>query len=176
MPEYMQKIIFVLAVIFLTHPCFSQINQEQIVGTYNTNFQNLPHPIGYVNDFATVLDSLDRTYLETKLGDFDKQTTNQIVIITLNSDELTEENFDRYALYISNYWEVGTKEKNNGLTIVLSPVLRRIRINTGLGTEKILTDEICEEVLQTIIVPEFKNGNYFEGLDKAADEFIRLWK
>lgn len=173
MPGLMQKIIFLLSVVFLANPCFSQTGGEQIA---NPNLRNVPDPIGYVNDFAIVLDSLDRAYLETKLGDFDKQTTNQIVIIILDSDELTEENFDRYALYISNYWEVGTKEKNNGLTIVISPVLRRIRINTGLGTEKILTDEICKDVLQTIIVPEFKDGNYFEGLDQATDEFIRLWK
>lgn len=107
----MQKIIFLLYIVFLTSPCCAQPNRKDVVSTYNTNFRSLPDPIGYVNDFASVLDSLDRTYLEAKLGDFDEQTTNQIVIITLNSDELTEENFDRYALYISNYWGIGTKEK-----------------------------------------------------------------
>lgn len=62
------------------------------------------------------------------------------------------------------------------MTIVFSPKLRKIRISTGLGTEKILTDEICEHVLKTTIIPEFKNGNYFGGLDKATDYFIKLWK
>lgn len=96
--------------------------------------------------------------------------------MTFNSDELTEENFDEYALGLSRFWGVGTKDKNNGLTIVLSPRLRKMRISTGLGTEKILTNEICKNVLQTIIIPEFKKGKYFDGLDKGIDELIILWK
>lgn len=158
----MRKLILLLSFLFL-----SRAPQK------NWDFLD---PVGYVNDFALVLDSLSQASLETKLNDFEKQTTNQIVIVTLNSDRLTEENFDKYALDLSNYWKIGTKEKNNGLTIVLSPKLRKIRISTGLGTEKVLTDEICENIVQTVIIPEFKDGNYFEGLDKATDEFIKLWK
>ncbi len=158
----MRKLILLLSFLFL-----SRASQK------NWDFLD---PVGYVNDFALVLDSLSQASLETKLNDFEKQTTNQIVIVTLNSDRLTEENFDKYALDLSNYWKIGTKEKNNGLTIVLSPKLRKIRISTGLGTEKVLTDEICENIVQTVIIPEFKDENYFEGLDKATDEFIKLWK
>ncbi len=158
----MRKLILLLSFLFL-----SRASQK------NWDFLD---PVGYVNDFALVLDSLSQASLETKLNDFEKQTTNQIVIVTLNSDRLTEENFDKYALDLSNYWKIGTKEKNNGLTIVLSPKLRKIRISTGLGTEKVLTDEICDYILQTVIIPEFKDENYFEGLDKATDEFIKLWK
>ncbi|WP_160069513.1 TPM domain-containing protein [Sphingobacterium bovisgrunnientis] len=55
-----------------------------------------------------------------------------MVIVTLNNAKLTEENFDKYAIDLSNFWGVGTKEKNDGLPIVLSPQLRKIRLATGL--------------------------------------------
>lgn len=56
-----------------------------------------------------------------------------------------------------------------GCGIVLNPKLRLIRIiSTGLGTQEILTDEICERILQNIILPEFKNEDFYNGLDKGT--------
>lgn len=180
--KIIQKILLLLSVAFLFDSCVSQTERaERKEKTKDINYTNrltkktFPEPIGYVNDFASILDSMDILKLEAKLQHYDKRTTNQIVIVTLDSEERTDDNFDEYALELSKYWGVGTKEKNNGLTIVFDPGLRRIRINTGLGTEKILTDEICERVLQTLIVPAFRTDSYFEGLDKATNEFIKLW-
>lgn len=170
----MQKIILLFLVLILSNSCSSQTKQETI--TTKVEESHFPKPIGYVNDFAYIFDSLQVDTLQKKIQIFEDQTTNQIAVVTLDSDILTEDNFDKYALELSNFWGVGTKERNNGLTIVLSPKLRKIRINTGLGTEKILTDKICEDILHNIIIPEFKNENYFNGINKAIDEFIKLWK
>ena len=172
----MQKIILLVLVIATIFHCSAQTTQEKDSISSHIDTIDFPKPIGYVNDYAFILDSFDIIFLETKLKLFDYITTNQIAIITLNNDKLTEENFDKYALELSNYWGVGTNEKNNGLTIVLSPKLRKIRINTGSGTKKIITDAICDKILQTIIIPELKTQNYFRGLNKATDELIKLWK
>ncbi|MHC8949981.1 TPM domain-containing protein [Sphingobacterium hungaricum] len=132
--------------------------------------------MGYVNDFASILDSTETNLLENKLRAYDEKTSNQIAIISINSDKLTEDNFDQFSIDLSNYWGVGTAEKNNGIAICLSPGLRMIRINTGIGTKHILTDEICQQVLDSIIMPEFREGNYYKGINRAVDEFIRLWR
>lgn len=173
----MQKAVLLLLFLVSSYSCSSQAKQENRSTQKSTiNENDFPKAIGYVNDFASILDSLEIQSLETKLKKYDSQTTNQIAIVTLNDKRLTDETFEEYAVNLTKVWGVGTKEKNNGLTIVLSPQLRRIRIVTGRGTEKILTDKICEEVLQSIIIPEFKNGNYFDGINKAIDEFINRWK
>lgn len=172
----MQKLIFLIIIILFTNSCSTQTNKERITTFTQTDSLQFPVAIGYVNDYAGILDSLEIKTLETKIKSYSEATTNQIAIVTLDMDKLTENNFDKYALALTNYWGVGTKEKNNGLTIIFSPKLRKIRINTGLRTEKILTNQICEKILHSIILPEFRSSNYFVGLDKATDEIIRLWK
>ncbi len=151
-----------------------QLKQEVVLS--NIDQSRFPKSVGYVNDYVYLLDSTERVHLAQKLTDFEAATTNQMAIVIIDSDTLTIANFDAFALALSNSWDVGGKGKNNGLTIVLSPKLRKIRINTGAGIEHILTDQICGNIIRTIIVPEFKQENYFRGLDKATDELIRLWR
>lgn len=169
---------FFLLLLFTS--CYPQKDKQKKAGSdsiqikTNTGYR-FPAPVGYVNDYARLLKAEERQALEAKLNEYDKRTTNQLALAIIDEDFLTVENFKDYTLALSKHWGVGTKEKNNGLTIILSPALRKIRINTGLGTEKILTDEICVYVLDSLILPEFKKGNYYKGLDSGIDELIRKW-
>lgn len=178
----MPKIVLIFLA-FIVISCQAQTGNEYPVGAIKNAaasekaFQaDFPKPIGYVNDYAQLLSVADRDYLAAKLFAFDSATTNQIAIVIIDSDTLTTGNFDAYSLALSNSWGIGVKGKNNGLAIVLSPELRKIRINTGTGTHKIITDEMCGVVIRDLIVPEFKQEHYFEGLNKATDELIRLWQ
>src|SRR5690606_23661182 len=98
-----------------------------------------------------------RTELTKTLYDYDVETTRQIVVVTIDSIKPYSD-IQKYATDLGNYWGVGTAEKNNGLTIVICTSCRQIGIATGLGTELILTDEICKNVIDQTIIPEFKNG------------------
>lgn len=109
------------------------------------------------------------------IREFEKETTNQIAVVSISSiGKYTD--FDQFAIDLSNYNGVGLKEKDNGLTIVFSKSLRRIRILTGLGTEKILTDQFCKNVIDQTIIPEFKNGDFYSGIEKGMTELISEWK
>ena len=104
-----------------------------------------------------------------------KNTTKQIAIVSIKSiGKYTD--FDKFAIDLSNYNGIGLKEKDNGLSIVFSKNLRKIRISTGIGTEKILTDEICKNIIDQTIIPEFKDGNYYNGIEKGLTELIAEWK
>ncbi len=178
----MYKVLFLLLV-FVFNTCIAQEGLQHPVGQLkngevlsNANQPRFPKPVGYVSDYVYLLDSAERVYLEEKLAEFERGTTNQMAIVIIDSDSLSGDNFDAYTLALSNSWGLGVKGKNNGLAIVLSPKLRTIRINTGAGTRKIITDEMCGAVIRDLIVPEFKQENYFKGLDEATDELIRLWR
>ncbi|MGV6944040.1 TPM domain-containing protein [Sphingobacterium kyonggiense] len=173
MKNYLLIILFLLS--FQIHNAYAQEIETKPKTEQNNKTLTFPEQIGYVNDFAKVFDSLKVVSLNEKLKNFDKQTTNQIVVVSINDDKLNQDNFDDYVIDLSNHWGVGTAEKNNGLTFVFSPKLRRMRITTGLGTQEIITDEICAEIIKNIIIPEFKKEKYFEGITKGVDECIRLW-
>lgn len=136
---------------------------------------NFPDPIGFVNDFEKILSSKEVAKLENFLINYEKQTSNEIVIITI-SETQNNTDFNTYALDLAKNWEVGKKGKDNGLVIVVSEKLRKIRICTGTGTEKILTDEICENILQENIIPNFKNGEIYNGIESGINALIEKWK
>ena len=77
---------------------------------------------------------------------------------------------------MGNYWGVGQKDIDNGLLIVFSKPLRKVAISTGYGTEKVLTDSICKQIIESVMIPNFKNGDYFKGIDNGVDTLIEAWK
>jgi len=128
-----------------------------------------------INDyeFNFNLEQLEKLTLIVR--EFEKRTTNQIAIVSIKSiGEYTD--FDKYAIDLSNNSGVGLKEKDNGLTIVFSKELKRIRISTGTGTEKILTDDICKKIIDEKIIPEFKKGDYYLGIERGLLELINKWE
>ena len=136
---------------------------------------SFPKPIGFVNDFENILNQDDITKLETLLHNYEKQTSNELVIVTISKTE-NEIDFDTYALDLSKNWGVGKRGKDNGLVLVISNQLGRIRICTGTGTGKILTDEICNTILEENIIPNFKNGEIYKGIESGINALIEKWK
>ena len=136
---------------------------------------SFPKSVGIINDYGQVFTESQRTELSKILYDYDIKTTRQIVVVTIDSIK-PYENIQKYATDLGETWGVGTAEKNNGLTIVICNPCREIGIATGIGTELILTDEICKKVITEKIIPKFKNGEFYSGIKKGVLELIEKWK
>ena len=129
----------------------------------------------WVFDIEQVLTEEQETILDSIISQFEEETTNVIVIVT-TADIGDHEKMVFYAVEFGERYGVGKTEKDNGLIIAFSASLRETFIATGLGTEKILTDPICKGIVEQEMVPEFKNGNYFKGIQNGLNECIRIWK
>ncbi len=122
-----------------------------------------PDPIGAVNDFEKIL-TLEQIDTLTKLIQNHKNlTTNQIAIVTIDSFAPYKTLFD-YTIDLFNTWGIGTKEKNNGVAVVFGTSIKEIRIMVGIGLERKLTDAETEAIIGDMVIPEFKNGNYYNGV------------
>ena len=119
--------------------------------------------LGWTSDYEHIFTSEQISELDSIIGKFEQETTNEIAIITIDSSWTTKERFDSLVLTIANDWGVGKKGLNNGIVIGISTGLRKIRINNGYGIETKLTDAETKKVIDDTILPEFKNGNYFKG-------------
>ena len=134
-----------------------------------------PTPIGYVNDFEGVYTPEQIEELEKLIVDFENETTNEIAIITIdNIGNYTD--FAQYTLDLSSKWGIGKTDKNNGLSIVFSKTLRKIRINTGIGTQEVISDKFCLKLINDYLVPDFREGKYFEGTKTALLALFEAWK
>ena len=131
-----------------------------------------PAPQGFVNDFEGIFSKEEILELNKIIINQEKQSAFQIVIVSIKSFAPFETLSD-YSLKIANYWGVGQKGKNNGIAIVFGKQIRQIRIQIGKGLENKLSDEKGEKIIDNIIIPEFKKGDFYSGIKKGLIEIIK---
>ncbi|MFN0275954.1 MAG: TPM domain-containing protein [Chitinophagales bacterium] len=156
------KILAVLVCI-----CFQQINFAQVAEKY---LPQKPSPQRLVNDFADVLNDEQETVLENKLVAFDDSTSTQIAIVTVEDTKGFE--ISDYAFSLGDNWGIGRKDQDNGVLLLVAVNDRNIFIATGKGVEEFIPDARANRLIDEVIVPHFKNGNYFEGLDAGTDKLM----
>ena len=109
--------------------------------------------------------------LERKLVTYNDSTSSQLAIVIVRSTGMYEP--ADYAFSIGRKWGVGQKGKNNGVVLLWATGTRKIFIATGRGMEGVLPDAIAKRIISQIIVPNFKQQQYYQGLDGAVDEMFR---
>ncbi len=124
-----------------------------------------------VNDFANILTDRQKEALEEKLYTFDDSTSTQIAVVTI--PDLGGYDISDYAVKLGRAWGVGGKEFNNGVVLLISKGDRKVNISTGYGVEGALPDVTCSHIINDRIVPYFKGGDYYGGIDNGVDAIIR---
>jgi uncharacterized protein len=127
-----------------------------------------------VYDYANILDASQKTQLEEKLIKYSDSTTTQIVVITVN--EINGEDIGILTPRWAQEWGIGDAKKDNGVLILLAKTERKIWIAPGYGVEDRLIAGINGEIIRNIIIPEFKTGNFYGGLDKGSDAIFQVLK
>src|SRR5579862_9447365 len=129
---------------------------------------NPPH---LVNDFAGALTPDQRGALEQKLVAYDDSSSIQIAVVTVATTHDTA--IEDYALGILRASGVGNKKTNNGIVILAAIDDHKVFIATGYGMEGSVPDATAKEIIDNEIVPNFKQGNYYQGFENAADAIVR---
>lgn len=153
------------------------VNAQQSTTATPPTFQwqktsHFPKPVGFVNDFENILDSAEEKLLTQRIQQHEQKTTNQIAIVTVASISPYTDFFP-FCVELSNNWGVGVKSKNNGITIIFSKALKKVRITVGKGLETTLTDDACLHIVEDIMIPAFKNEQYGIGLQKGLEAVIK---
>jgi uncharacterized protein len=130
------------------------------------NILRKPNPPRLVTDVAEMLSPDEQQSLEQKLAAFDDSTSNQILVVTI--DSLGNDSIDHYANRLFNTWGIGTKKYNNGVLLLIVKNSRQIRIEVGYGLESVISNEQAGSIIRDILAPNFRNGNYYKGIDTAV--------
>lgn len=138
------------------------------------NFPPPPDPPRLVNDFAGMMTPLQQDNLEAQLDSFARQTSNEVTIVTIKN--LDGYDPSEYVTELGIKWGVGAKGKDNGVIIFASEEDHKINISPGMGLEGALTDMTCGQIIRNEMAPEFRNGNYFLGFQKAVNAVIAATK
>jgi uncharacterized protein len=127
---------------------------------------------GRVVDQANIIPATQRATLTEKLKAHEEKTSHQLVVVTLKT--LDGYAIDDYGYQLGRHWGIGDKEKNNGTLLIVAPNERKVRIEVGYGLEGTLTDALASNIIQQIILPKFKQGDFAGGINSGATAIIEV--
>lgn len=132
---------------------------------------DIPSPTGrWVSDFGQMLSETERRSLEQKLSAYADSTSNQVIIVTVPN--VGGSAISEYAVELGRQWRVGQQEYDNGLVILVSRDDRNVFIATGYGLEGAVPDALAGRIIRSVIVPNFRQGQYYAGLSEAVNIII----
>ena len=129
-----------------------------------------PELTGRVVDQAGLLTADATQQLTRLLEQHEQETGNQIVVVTLSS--LQNETIEDYGYRLGRHWGIGQAERNNGVLLIVAADDRKVRIEVGYGLEGTLTDARSNGIIQQVILPQFRNNHYSEGILLGAQAII----
>jgi len=144
-------------------------NSFPILSAFALDFPTLT---GRVVDEANILDAAARAALTDKLAALEAKTTDQVVVATLKSLQGTS--IEDYGYQLGRRWQIGQKDKNNGVLLIVVPSERKVRIDVGYGLEGTLTDAISRLIIANSITPRFRANDYAGGITRGVDDIISV--
>ena len=163
----LKKTLLILLVILLSGQLFAR-----------EGIPKPPNPARLVNDYTKTLTTSEVSTLERKLVNFDNKTSNQIVVLLVNS--FNGYSKAEFADLVGEEWNVGRKMEENGIVIVVRPKTRsskgevHIAVSNGLGG--IIPDAITKRIVEYEMIPYFKKNDYYSALYKGTDVLMGLAK
>lgn len=154
MRHYLAKALALFGALLLTTPAasaaqFPKLNQSRVV------------------DDAKILAPAEETALADKIAKIETETGNQLAVATVASLQGME--IEDYGLMLGRRWKIGLAGADNGLMIIVAPKNRKTRIEVGIGLEDRITNAVADDVVQTAMVPRFKEGDFATGIGDAID-------
>jgi uncharacterized protein len=131
---------------------------------------DVPKLQGYVNDYAGMISPSAKSKIEEELRAFEQSDSTQIVILTVPS--LGGKNIEEFSIKVAEAWKIGQQVKDNGVLFIVSKQDRKIRIEVGRGLEGKLTDLMAGRIIDQVIKPRFKQGDFDGGFITGTSALI----
>lgn len=131
---------------------------------------DFPALSGRVVDAAELLTPAQEAALTGELATLEGRTGDQLVIVTVPS--LGGREIADYGMALGNHWHVGQRGRDNGLLLIVAPNERRARVELGLGIARIISDERAQAIMNELMIPRFREGQYHEGIRAATQVLI----
>ena len=129
--------------------------------------QTFPKLTGRVVDQADIIPAAEENNLDIQLEQLEKTTGHQLVVATVNS--LEGYDVADYGYRLGREWQIGDKEKDDGVVFLIAPNDRKMHIAVGYGLEPVLTDALSGRIIRDTITPKFKAGDMPGGIQDGVN-------
>ena len=141
-----------------------------LVGQALTAQTEIPKVEQRVNDFTNTLSFNEWKSIENMLKKFEDSSSTQIVVLMV--DSLKGQAIEDYAVKVFEKNKIGQAKKDNGVLVVVAKDEHKIKIEVGYGLEGVLTDALCEQIIDKEMIPQFKDANFYGGILTGVTSII----
>lgn len=138
--------------------------------THSADALDVPKLQGYVNDYADMISPSVKAELENELKTFEQTDSTQIVILTIPS--LEGEEIEDFGIKVGDTWKIGQAGKDNGIIFIVAKQDRKMRIEVGRGLEGRLTDLTAGRIIDLVVNPRFRRGDFDGGFVAGVSSLI----
>ncbi|QCK15112.1 TPM domain-containing protein [Mangrovivirga cuniculi] len=132
----------------------------------------LPDVKKFAVDKTNTLSSSEIETLNTKLANFEKETGSQVIAVMVKSTK--PEEIEQFSIRLADKLNVGREGIDDGVILLVAKNDRRVRIEVGYGLEGAIPDIYAKRIIEGIIKPDFRNGEFYEGINHATDALFKL--
>lgn len=127
-------------------------------------------PVARVTDLTGSLSSAQRDGLDRKLAAFEQEQGSQLSVLMLPTT--APETIEQYALRVAEHWQLGRAKPDDGLMLVIARDDRAARIEVGYGLEGAIPDAVAKRIIEEVMVPAFRQGDFAGGIDQAVENLF----
>jgi len=135
-------------------------------------WDTLPAAIGWVNDYENLFTPEEKHTLEKTLEHFEKETSIEICIVTLDSNMVAEDKFSEFSYRLMKIWGIGKISKSNGMVICISKDYKRLCVTTDFGIDKFITQNDKNKMINRDFVPYFSKNDYYDGTTSGLSAIL----
>ena len=132
----------------------------------------VPALTGRVVDLADSLSAVQQQELDQRLSAFEQRKGSQIALLIVRSTQ--PETIEQYAIRVAEQWKLGRKKVDDGAILLIAKDDRTLRIEVGYGLEGALNDATCKRIIDELIVPRFRDNDFFTGVNVGLDAMMRV--
>lgn len=132
----------------------------------------VPALTGRVVDLADSLSAVQQQDLDKRLSAFEQRKGSQIALLIVRSTH--PETIEQYAIRVAEQWKLGRKKVDDGAILLIAKEDRTLRIEVGYGLEGALNDATCKRIIDELIVPRFRDNDFFTGVSVGLDAMMRV--
>ena len=143
-----------------------------LVSTVSWAAPTFPELTGRVVDNAQMLDAADRQQMTDMLAAHEQASGEQVVVVTL--PELGGETIEQYGYQLGRHWGIGEEGEDTGALLIIAKAERKIRIEVGYGLEGRLTDAQSSVIIDRVITPAFRQGDFSQGIVAGTAAMVQV--
>lgn len=143
-----------------------------VPAVFGQDFQPVPELEKRVTDLTNTLTDAQINSISDKLATFEENKGSQIAVLLVNTTQ--PETIEQYSIRVVEQWKIGRADIDDGVLLLIAKQDRKMRIEVGYGLEGAIPDAYAKRIIEQIIKPEFRGGDFYHGITKGTDALIGL--